>query len=118
MEQFVIIHLHRGESKDPSCDPAPFAFPYKGPRGSPKSQYGHHKVKALECPRGGIEDAALRRPERAHDVRLPLQRKIVEMWTLRCITVVTITRQCHDAAASKRASRSPLRTIQVEDEKL
>ena len=27
------------------------------------------------------------------------------MWTLHCITVVTITRQCHDAAASKRASR-------------
>ena len=61
-------------------------------------------------------------PERAHDVRLPLRRKIVEMWTLHCITVVTITRQCHEAAASKRASRSApppsLRTNQVEDEEL
>ena len=44
VEQFVTIHLRCLESKDPSCDPAPFAFPYQGPRGSPKSQYGHHKV--------------------------------------------------------------------------
>ena len=99
LERFVIIHLRCGESKGPSCDPAPFAFPYQGPGGSPKSQYGHHKVNVgTRRPRGGIEDAT-RRPERAHDVRLPLRRKIVEMWTLHCITVVTITRQCHEAAA-------------------
>ena len=88
--------------------PAPFVFAFliKDPAEAQKVNMGTIKSTwALDVLGVGLKmQRAV--PKRAHDVRLPLRRKIVEMWTpLHCITVVTITRQCHEAAASKRASR-------------
>ena len=106
VEQFVIIHLHRGESKDPSCDPAPFASPIKDPAEAQKVNMGTIKSTwALDVLGVGLKmQRAVRSALTMFGCRSG--EKLLKCGLCIAITVVTITRQCHEAAAGKRASRS------------